>query len=73
MNRRRTLLGADPQRAWRLAAVAGFGGAVVNAMCVAASPGRDLVKLLVVGGILIGGNLTASRALSGSFAGTSRG
>lgn len=62
-----------PLLAEGLAAVAGFGGAVVIAICVAASPGRDLVKLLVVGALMIGGNLTASHALPGDFAGTSRG
>ncbi|MBK3572528.1 hypothetical protein JHN63_01555 [Streptomyces sp. MBT65] len=67
-------LADDPPRAWGLTyAVAVFGGAVVIAVCVATGPGRALAKLLVVGALLIGGNLTASRALSGGFAGSRRG
>jgi hypothetical protein len=67
-------LAADPPRTWGLTyAVAAFGAAVVIAVCVAAGPSRALVKLLVVGALLIGGNLTASRALSGGFAGSRHG
>ncbi|MET7490511.1 MrpF/PhaF family protein [Streptomyces sp. NPDC005538] len=67
-------LADDPPRAWGLTyAVAAFGAAVVVAVGVATGPGRALVKLLVIGALLIGGNLTASRALSGGFAGSRRG
>jgi multisubunit Na+/H+ antiporter MnhF subunit len=67
-------LADDPLRASGLTyAVAAFGAAVVIAVCVATGPSRALVKLLVVGALLIGGNLTASRALSGGFAGSRRG
>ncbi|MFD4529448.1 MrpF/PhaF family protein [Streptomyces sp. NPDC058470] len=66
-------LAKDPPQAWGLTyTVAAFGAAVVVAVCVATGPGRALVKLLVVGALLIGGNLTASRALSGGFAGSRR-
>ncbi|MYS69866.1 hypothetical protein GTY88_05390, partial [Streptomyces sp. SID5926] len=34
---------------------------------VATGPGRALVKLLVVGALLVGGNLVASRALAGGM------
>ncbi|MFJ4628301.1 monovalent cation/H+ antiporter complex subunit F [Streptomyces sp. NPDC088847] len=67
-------LADDPPRAWGLTyAVAAFGAAVVIAVCAAGGPGRAMVKLLVVGALLIGGNLTASRALSGGFAGSRHG
>jgi multisubunit Na+/H+ antiporter MnhF subunit len=67
-------LANDPPRAWGLTyAVAAFGGGVVVTVCVATGPDRALVKLLVVGALLIGGNLTASRALSGGFTGSRRG
>jgi multisubunit Na+/H+ antiporter MnhF subunit len=67
-------LANDPPRAWGLTyAVAAFGGGVVVTVCVATGPGRALVKLLVVGALLIGGNLTASRALAGGFTGSRRG
>lgn len=56
--------------AWRLTwAAAGVGAVVVVAVCVAAGPGRAMVKLLVTGALLIGGNLVASRALAGGFRG----
>lgn len=67
-------LAADPPRAWGLTyAAAAVGAVAVPALCVAAGPGRALVKLLVVGALLIGGNLVASRALSGGFPGIRRG
>ncbi|MEU8755871.1 monovalent cation/H+ antiporter complex subunit F [Streptomyces chartreusis] len=63
-------LAADPPRARGLTwAAAGLGAAVVVALCAAAGPSRETVKLLVTGVLLIGGNLVASRALSGGIAG----
>ncbi|MEV8433765.1 monovalent cation/H+ antiporter complex subunit F [Streptomyces sp. HUAS 31] len=63
-------LAADPPRARALTrATAGLGAAVVLALCAAAGPSRETVKLLVTGALLIGGNLVASRALSGGIAG----
>lgn len=56
--------------AWGLTwAAAGLGGIVVVALCVAGGPGRAMVKLLVIGVLLIGGNLIASRALAGGIQG----
>ncbi|MGW4565903.1 MrpF/PhaF family protein [Streptomyces sp. NPDC004561] len=56
--------------AWGLTfAAVGLGAAVVVALCVATGPGRAMVKLLVIGALLIGGNLIASRALGGGFRG----
>jgi multisubunit Na+/H+ antiporter MnhF subunit len=46
---------------------AGIGAAVVVAVCAAADPGRTTVKILVVGALVIAGNLLASRALSQGF------
>ncbi|WP_225858669.1 MrpF/PhaF family protein [Streptomyces albicerus] len=58
-------LDEDPPRAQALTwAAAGFAAAVVLAVCVATEPGRAMVKLLVTGALLIGGNLVASRALA---------
>jgi multisubunit Na+/H+ antiporter MnhF subunit len=66
-------LAGDPPRARALTrAVAGLGAAVVLAVCVATGPGRAMGKLLVVGALLIGGNLIASRALSGGLDGVRR-
>ncbi|MEU6308729.1 monovalent cation/H+ antiporter complex subunit F [Streptomyces chartreusis] len=63
-------LAADPPGARGLTwATAGLGAAVVLALCAAAGPSRETVKLLVTGALLIGGNLVASRALSGGIAG----
>ncbi|MFD5743072.1 monovalent cation/H+ antiporter complex subunit F [Streptomyces massasporeus] len=59
-------LADDPPRArvvtW---AGAGLGAAVVLALCAVTEPGRQTAKLLVIGALLIGGNLVASRALVG--------
>lgn len=56
--------------AWGLTwSAAGLGAVVVLALCVAAGPGRAMVKLLAIGALLIGGNLIASRALAGGFRG----
>ncbi|MER6025896.1 MrpF/PhaF family protein [Streptomyces sp. NPDC001851] len=56
--------------AWGLTwTAAGAGAAVVTAVCVATGPGRAMVKLLVIGALLISGNVIASRALSGGFRG----
>ncbi|MEY9996614.1 multisubunit Na+/H+ antiporter MnhF subunit [Streptomyces sp. V4I8] len=63
-------LADDPPRAWGVTwAVAGLGAAVVLALCVAAGPSRAMAKLLLVGALLIGGNVVATRALSGGIAG----
>ncbi|WP_328875690.1 MrpF/PhaF family protein [Streptomyces sp. NBC_00287] len=63
-------LAADPPRAWAVTwAAAGLGAAVVLVLCAATGPSRALVKLLVIGALLIGGNVIASRALAGGFAG----
>ncbi|AWT46915.1 MULTISPECIES: monovalent cation/H+ antiporter complex subunit F [Streptomyces] len=63
-------LAADPPHAraatW---ATVGVAAATVAAVCAATGPGRALGKLLVTGALLIGGNLIASRALSGGFGG----
>ncbi|KAB1139536.1 hypothetical protein F7R91_39665 [Streptomyces luteolifulvus] len=67
-------LAGDPPRAQGVTwAAAGLGAAVVLALCVAVGPGRAMAKLLVVGALLVGGNLVASRALSGGFREVSRG
>jgi multisubunit Na+/H+ antiporter MnhF subunit len=67
-------LAEDPPRAWRLTyAAAGVGAAVVLALCLATGPSRAMAKLLAVGALLIGGNVVASRALSGGFRGVRRG
>lgn len=64
----------DRPRAWGPTwAAAGVGAAVVIAVCAATGPGRAMVKLLVIGALLIGGNLVASRALSGGVRGVRRG
>jgi multisubunit Na+/H+ antiporter MnhF subunit len=62
-------LNEDPPKAWGITfAVAGFGAVVVLVLCAVTGPGRAMVKLLVIGALLISGNLVASRALSGGFA-----
>ncbi|MEV6112661.1 MrpF/PhaF family protein [Streptomyces sp. NPDC052109] len=56
--------------AWGLTwTAAGVSAGVVAAVCAAAGPGRAMVKLLVIGLLLIAGNVIASRALSGGFRG----
>ncbi|MFJ9817617.1 monovalent cation/H+ antiporter complex subunit F [Streptomyces sp. NPDC101151] len=63
-------LRADRPSAWGPTwAAAGLGAAVVVAVCVATGPGRAMVKLLVIGALLIGGNVIATRALAGGFRG----
>ena len=67
-------LADDPPRAWGVTwAVAGFGAVVVGVVSAATGPSRAMVKLLVIGALLIGGNVVASRALSGGFRGVGRG
>lgn len=67
-------LTADPPRAWSVTWVAaGVGAVVVLVLCVAVGPSRAMVKLLVTGALLIGGNVVASHALSGGFGGARRG
>lgn len=63
-------LAADPPRARGITwAAAGLGAGVVLALCTAVGPSRAMAKLLLVGALLIGGNIVASRALSGGIAG----
>ncbi|MCF3129709.1 monovalent cation/H+ antiporter complex subunit F [Streptomyces olivochromogenes] len=60
----------DPPRARGLTwAAAGLGAVTVVVLCAAVGPSRAMVKLLVIGALLIGGNVVASRALSGGFRG----
>ncbi|WP_369275142.1 monovalent cation/H+ antiporter complex subunit F [Streptomyces sp. R11] len=67
-------LADDPPRAWGLTwAAAGLGAAVVLALCVAEGPSRAMLKVLLTGALLIGGNIVASHALSGGIAGVRRG
>ncbi|WP_406193673.1 MULTISPECIES: monovalent cation/H+ antiporter complex subunit F [unclassified Streptomyces] len=62
-------LADDPPRARGLTwAAAGLGAAVVLALCVAEGPSRAMVKVLLTGALLIGGNFVASHALSGGIA-----
>ncbi|MYW20133.1 hypothetical protein GT045_18345 [Streptomyces sp. SID486] len=63
-------LADDGASAWGLTwSLAGLGAVAVLALCVAVGPGRAMVKLLVTGALLIGGNVVASRALAGGFRG----
>ncbi|MGW2741668.1 MrpF/PhaF family protein [Streptomyces sp. NPDC001450] len=58
----------DRPSAWALTwAAAGLATTVVVAVCVATGPSRAMVKLLVIGALLIGGNVIAARALAGGF------
>jgi multisubunit Na+/H+ antiporter MnhF subunit len=67
-------LAEDPPRAWVATwTVAALGAITVIALCVATGPGRAMAKLLVIGALLIGGNVVASRALSGGFGRVGRG
>ncbi|WP_328350340.1 MrpF/PhaF family protein [Streptomyces sp. NBC_00445] len=67
-------LTADPPGAWGVTWVAaGVGAVVVLVLCVAVGPSRAMVKLLVTGALLIGGNVVASHALSGGFGGVRSG
>ncbi|MGV9351367.1 monovalent cation/H+ antiporter complex subunit F [Streptomyces spiralis] len=67
-------LAEEQPRAWGLTwAAAGLGAVVVAVLCAVTGPGRAMVKLLIVGALLVGGNLLASRAMSGGFPGVSRG
>ncbi|MFD5543580.1 monovalent cation/H+ antiporter complex subunit F [Streptomyces sp. NPDC127079] len=60
----------DRTAAWGLTwTTVGVDTAVVVALCVATGPSRAMAKLLVIGALLIGGNVVASRALSGGFQG----
>jgi multisubunit Na+/H+ antiporter MnhF subunit len=67
-------LTTDPPGAWGVTWVAAAVGAVVVlVLCVAVGPSRAMVKLVVTGALLIGGNVVASHALSGGFGGARRG
>ncbi|MFF3157418.1 MULTISPECIES: monovalent cation/H+ antiporter complex subunit F [unclassified Streptomyces] len=58
----------DPPHARVLTAVAASAAVVVvAAMCLATGAGRATVKLLLIGGLLVAGNVIASRALAGGF------
>ncbi|OKH98106.1 hypothetical protein A6A06_28195 [Streptomyces sp. CB02923] len=46
---------------------------VVLPLCVAAGPGRAMVKLLVIGVLLVGGNVVSTRALSARHTGEKTG
>ncbi|MER7835006.1 monovalent cation/H+ antiporter complex subunit F [Streptomyces sp. NPDC096040] len=63
-------LAAERPSAWGLTwTAAGVGAVVVLVLCAVTGPGRAMVKLLVIGALLIGGNVVASRALSGGLRG----
>ncbi|GGU06291.1 monovalent cation/H+ antiporter complex subunit F [Streptomyces violascens] len=63
-------LGDDPPHANLLTVVAASAATViVVAMCVATGPGRATVKLVLIGVLLVAGNVIASRALAGGFPG----
>lgn len=67
-------LADDPPRAWGVTwAAAALTATVVLVLCAVTGPSRAMVKLLVVGALLIAGNVLASRALSGGFHGVRRG
>ncbi|MER5748713.1 monovalent cation/H+ antiporter complex subunit F [Streptomyces sp. NPDC002088] len=67
-------LTGDPPRAWGVTwAAAGLGAVVVLVLCAATGPSRAMAKLLVIGALLIGGNVIASRALAGGFGRVRRG
>lgn len=61
-------LAADPPSArGPTLAAAALTAVVVPVLCAAVGPSREMLKLLVVGVLLIVGNVVASRALSGGF------
>ncbi|MFI9245372.1 monovalent cation/H+ antiporter complex subunit F [Streptomyces sp. NPDC053086] len=67
-------LAEEGARTWGLTwSAAGLGAVVVAALCAAVGPGRAMVKLLVIGALLIGGNVIASRALAGGIRGVRSG
>ncbi len=67
-------LADDPPRAWGVTwAAAAVAATVVVAVCAATGPSRAMAKILVIGALLIGGNVVASRALAGGFRGVRRG
>ncbi|MEU3502369.1 MrpF/PhaF family protein [Streptomyces hundungensis] len=47
--------------------VASLAAVVVVAMCLATGAGRATVKLVLIGALLVAGNVVASRALAGGF------
>ncbi|MGW2863939.1 monovalent cation/H+ antiporter complex subunit F [Streptomyces sp. SDr-06] len=51
------------------AVVAVAATVIVVAMCVATGPGRAMVKLVLIGVLLVAGNVIASRSLAGGFPG----
>ncbi|MFD7436164.1 monovalent cation/H+ antiporter complex subunit F [Streptomyces sp. NPDC059861] len=58
-----------PRGWWPTWATAALGAVVVPALCAVTAPGRATVKLLVVGALLVGGNVVATRALTGGIQG----
>ncbi|WP_369221032.1 monovalent cation/H+ antiporter complex subunit F [Streptomyces sp. R39] len=63
-------LTGDRPAAWGLTwTAAGVGAAVVLVLCAVTGPSRAMAKLLVIGALLISGNVVASRALSGGLRG----
>ncbi|MFJ5775523.1 monovalent cation/H+ antiporter complex subunit F [Streptomyces sp. NPDC093094] len=67
------LTAAAPAAEYAGRCLAALGGGVVLAVCAAADPGRETLKILVTGALLIGGNLVVSRALSGGLREVPRG
>ncbi|WP_329461569.1 MrpF/PhaF family protein [Streptomyces sp. NBC_01431] len=64
-------LNDDPPHANLLTALAASATAVVVvATCVATGPGRAMVKLVLIGVLIVAGNVIASRALAGGYPGT---
>ncbi|WP_331447041.1 monovalent cation/H+ antiporter complex subunit F [Streptomyces xanthochromogenes] len=61
-------LNDDPPHAHALTVVAASAAVVVVvAMCLATGAGRATVKLVLIGALLVAGNVIASRALSGGL------
>ncbi|MGW0710679.1 monovalent cation/H+ antiporter complex subunit F [Streptomyces sp. NPDC002643] len=67
------LEGGRPTARGTVLTAVGGSAVVVAVVCAAAEPGRAMVKVLVTGALLIGGNLVASRALAGGFRKVRRG
>lgn len=64
----------DPPRAWGVTwAASGLGAVAVLVLCAATGPSRAMAKLLVIGALLIGGNVIAARAPAGGFGRVRRG
>ncbi|MGI5466980.1 MrpF/PhaF family protein [Streptomyces sp. CA-132043] len=60
-------MGDDPQQGPRTTVFAVAATlAVLLPLCLAEPPGRSLIKLLVIGALLVGGNLVSAKALAGA-------